>query len=213
MEKTIKLSPSTLNLMLDCERCFWLQIMKGIRRPQGPMASIAIAMDSILKHYFEHFRQLNKLPPLLDGKIKGSLPKEMPKTLYYENGEVKLYGRPDEYLELPKGEIVPFDHKTKSKPPENTHKAYQLQMDVYSFLLEANKYKTTNKAYLAYYYPEKCMVHEGMDVKVHIMEVVTNPKRVDKLLKQASDVLSMEDDVNPGSNCQFCSWAKGVNGG
>ena len=29
-EKQIKLSPSTLNLFLECPRCFWLEIVKYV---------------------------------------------------------------------------------------------------------------------------------------------------------------------------------------
>lgn len=35
-----KLSPSSLNLLEDCPRCFWLKMVKKIKRPMGPMSSI-----------------------------------------------------------------------------------------------------------------------------------------------------------------------------
>jgi len=47
-----RLSPSNLNLMQDCPRCFWLTMVKKIKRPSGPMSSIPIKMDSIIKNYF-----------------------------------------------------------------------------------------------------------------------------------------------------------------
>ena len=114
-----KLSPSSLNLLEDCPRCFWLQMVKKIRRPSGPMSSIPIKMDSIIKHYFDRYREIGELPPMIKDEIKGRLPIDMPKTLKYEeeNG-ILLWGRPDEYLELEEGSIVPFDHKTKSKEPD-----------------------------------------------------------------------------------------------
>ena len=137
---TYKLSPSKLNLMEDCPRCFWLAVVKKVDRPSGPMASIVIKMDSIIKHYFDKYREKGELPPIVIGKVRGKLPNNMPKTLYYNEIEgITLMGRPDEYLELEEGYIVPFDHKTKSKAPENTHNAYQLQMDVYSFLLKVER--------------------------------------------------------------------------
>jgi hypothetical protein len=33
-----KLSPSSINLMIDCPRCFWLQLVKKIRRTKGYLA-------------------------------------------------------------------------------------------------------------------------------------------------------------------------------
>jgi len=201
-----RLSPSKLNLFRDCPRCFWLATVKKINRPRGPMASIVIKMDSIIKHYFDKYRERGELPPLVCNEVKGCLPKDMPKTLYHkENDSVTLMGRPDDYLEIEGGFIVPFDHKTKSKRPESNHPAYLLQMDTYSYLLKANGYKTTNKAYLAYYYPCDCDLHEGMELHCTVMDVSTNTNRAKKLIEQAINVLN-GDMPEPGKDCEFCKW-------
>jgi len=85
-------------------------------------------MDSIIKHYFDRYREIGQLPPIIIGQIEGRLAIDMPKTLKLEmdNGMI-LWGRSDEYLELNDGNIVAFDHKTKSKEPEDVHKSYQLR--------------------------------------------------------------------------------------
>ncbi len=171
-----KLSPSNLNLLEDCPRCFWLQMVKKIRRPSGPMSSIPIKMDSIIKHYFDRYREQGLLPPIILGQIEGKLALDMPKTLKLEMDDgIILWGRPDDYFELNDGNIVAFDHKTKSKEPEDVHKSYQLQLDVYSFLIKNLDYKTTDKGFLAYYHPDECDLHEGMPFYCSIIEVKTYP--------------------------------------
>jgi len=201
----ITLSPSKLNLLEECPRCFWLDVRKGVRRPQGLMASIVIKIDSIIKKYFDKYEQRGELPPIIRGQVRGRLPSGMPKTLYYDYGEVRLMGRPDEFLELDDGCIVPFDHKTKSKEPEEVHNAYLLQMDVYSFLLMVKGYKTTDKAYLAYYYPCDCDVHDGLDVNCKVVEVRTSFDRAKRVIDKAVRVL--EGDIpKPSSECEFCRW-------
>ncbi len=201
------LSPSSLNLLEECPRCFYLQVAKKIRRPSGPMSSIPIKMDSIIKKYFDSYRKKGILPPLIEGKIEGVLPLDMPKTLYYEDKEngVKLKGLPDEYLQTEDQSIIPFDHKTKSKAPEETHPSYQLQLDCYTFLLEINEYKTKNFGYLAYYHPEQCELHNGMDVQVTIIKVKTDPERVGKALKKASEILKGKLPKVNGT-CKYCKW-------
>ena len=181
-----KLSPSSLNLLEECPRCFWLKMVKKIKRPSGPMSSIPIKMDSIIKHYFDRYRERGILPPIIENQISGKLAIDMPKTLKNEedNGVI-LWGRPDDYFELEDGSIVPFDHKTKSKEPEDVHSAYQLQMNVYSYLLKAMGYKTTNKAYLSFYYPDECDLHEGMPFHCKIIEVHTNLAEIEKLVKKS----------------------------
>jgi hypothetical protein len=67
----ITLSPTSLNLLKDCERCFYLGFVKGIKRPSGPMSSIPIKMDSIIKKYFQKYREKGELPPIIKGKLMG----------------------------------------------------------------------------------------------------------------------------------------------
>lgn len=171
------------------------------------MSSIPIKMDSIIKKYFDSYRKKGFLPPLIEGKIKGVLPLNMPKTLYFEDkdNDIKLKGLPDEYLQIENDAIVPFDHKTKSKPPEETHPSYQLQLDCYTFLLGVNGYKTKNFGYLAYYHPQECELHDGMDIQVSIMKIQTNPERVKQALKKASKVLNGKLPKVNGT-CEYCKW-------
>lgn len=201
-----KLSPSNLNLLEECPRCFWLRMVKKIKRPSGPMSSIPIKMDSIIKHYFNKYRDIGQLPPIIEGKITGCLAVGMPKTLKSEldNG-FTLWGRPDEYIKLKDNNIVTLDHKTKSREPDDIHPSYQLQLDVYSFLLKAMGYDTTNKAYLAFYYPDECDFHNGMPFFCKIIEIKTNPSRAEKLVDKAYNTLNGEiPDYN--ENCEYCRW-------
>jgi hypothetical protein len=201
-----KLSPSSLNLLEDCPRCFWLHFVKKIKRPTGPMSSIPIKMDSIIKHYFDRYRDSGELPPMIKDMVTGRLPRDMPKTLKYEEkNEITLWGRPDEYFELEDGSIIPFDHKTKSREPKDIHPSYQLQMDVYSYLLKAIGYKTTNKAYLAFYYPDECELHNGMPFHCKIIEVKTHHNKVEKLMDKAHKTLNGKMPKNV-EGCDFCKW-------
>ncbi len=50
-----KLSPSSLNLMQDCPRCFWLTQHKVWKRPAGIFPSLPSGMDRILKIHFDKF--------------------------------------------------------------------------------------------------------------------------------------------------------------
>lgn len=201
-----KLSPSSLNLLEDCPRCFWLHMVKKIKRPSGPMSSIPIKMDSIIKHYFNTYRELGVLPPIIHGKITGKLAVDMPKTLTHEEeNEITLTGRPDEYFELEDKNIVAFDHKTKSKAPEDVHSSYQLQLNVYSYLLKAMGYKTTNKAYLAFYYPDDCELHNGMCIHCTVIEVKTNPSHAKELVNKAYNVLNGPMPKH-SNNCEYCKW-------
>jgi hypothetical protein len=74
-----------------------------------------------------------------------------------------------------------------------------------SFLLKNLEYKTTDKAFLAYYYPDECDLHEGMPFNCTVIEVKTYPSLVKDLIKKALDVLN--DDIPDSSwNCEYCKW-------
>ncbi|MBS3075861.1 hypothetical protein J4429_05385, partial [Candidatus Pacearchaeota archaeon] len=60
-----KLSPSSLNLMKECPRCFWLTQHKVWQRPAGIFPSLPSGMDKILKEHFNKFMDRGKLPPEL----------------------------------------------------------------------------------------------------------------------------------------------------
>lgn len=200
------LSPKSMNLMQECEKCFWLSVVKKIHRPDIPVASIVTRMDGIIKNYFDRYRAIDELPPIIKENVNGKLPRGMPKTLYYDFGNgIVLMGKPDDYLEIENKVIAPFDHKTRDKEPKKIHPSHQLQMDIYSYLLRVNCYKTKNIAYLAYYYPEDCDLHRGLDIRCKVIEVKTNLDRVKMLLVKAYKILNSGIPEN-GSNCKFCKW-------
>jgi len=205
---TYNLSASKLNLLQDCPRCFWLSMKKNVKRPSGPMSSIPIKMDSIIKNYFNKYRMINELPPILNGQLKGRLAVNMPRTLQckVENGII-LWGRPDDYLELEDYNIVILDHKTASKAPAVVHSSYQLQMNVYSFMLKEMGFKTTNKAFLVYYHPDDCDLHNGMTIHCAVREVLTDINPVKDLLNYANDILN-GPKPDSGIHCEFCKWAQ-----
>src|SRR3989338_6305165 len=58
-----KLSPSSLNLMAECPRCFWLNKHKVWTSPSTPFPQLPNGMDRVLKSHFDKFRDKGELPP------------------------------------------------------------------------------------------------------------------------------------------------------
>lgn len=148
---------------------------------------------------------LGELPPIIASQIKGRLSQDMPKFLRYEEDGIVVWGRPDDYLDLEDGATVVYDHKTRAEPPTEIHPSYRLQMDVYSYLLQMNNFRTTNKALIGYYFPADCDLHNGLPISCKVVEVTTNPKEVKILLARARNIL---DGSIPASaeNCKYCQW-------
>ena len=206
----LKLSPNSLNLFLECPRCFWLHFNKGIKRPRGIFPSLPGGMDGVLKVYFDEYRGTDKLPPIIEGRMEGKLLNPLPKSLFYKDdkSQAVLWGKLDDALDFGDGKYAPLDHKTRGYPPkEEIFPAYQLQMDVYDLLMEENQLPTRHLAYLVYYYPTPGQLHDNFPFEVVIKPVSTNPKQAKKVFGDAVKLLrsKMPDSAK---TCEHCAWAE-----
>jgi len=206
----ISISQSTLNIYLNCRRCFWLLFNKGIGRPEGIKSSLPNKMDRIIKGYFDKYRIEGTLPPVIAGKIKGKLAK-IPLNLKFEDSknDLSITGKLDECLELEGGIFIPLDHKTKGDLPggeEYSKKYYKLQMDTYTLLLKANRYHTDNFGYIVYYSPARGDILKGIPFETEIHKIETEPERAYQIFIEARN--SLKGPLpGPGQNCQYCAWA------
>ena len=211
-----RLSPSTLNLFLECPRCFWLQFNKEIQRPRGIFPSLPGGMDRVIKEYYNGYRKMKRLPPELEGKVEGLLfPEEAlleewrdwRKGLSYEDKtlDVVLRGALDECLV--KDEFyIPLDYKTKGSAPnqQDSEKYYQNQLDCYCLLLELNKRPTCSLGYLVYYYPGKVEKNGVVQFKVEPIKMETEPFRAKETLEKAVKLL--KGPLPSSEGCDYCEY-------
>ncbi len=203
------LSHSGIEGMKRCPRCFWLQYKKGIRQPEGIVSRLANRFDKVIKNYFDIYREIRELPPMIEGQVDGKLENPFTETYFYHyDDKYGLYGKLDDCLETSDGRHTPIDHKTSSSDPRQreTLSAYQSQLDAYSFLLELNKKKTSGLGHLIYFYPQEGdKLHDGFPMLVFVQTLKTNPENTRKDLLKAIEIL--EGDMPfPSKDCPFCSW-------
>ena len=217
MNPQYKLSPTSLNLMLECPRCFWLAIVKKIKRPESIFPSLPSGMDKILKEHFDRFMEKNELPPelkeqecvndckLFDDKEKLKLWRNNLKGLeYYDKKEdVLLHGAVDNILVKGKKLIV-LDYKTRGYPlKEDTHEHYQLQLDIYNFLLRKNGYPTCDYSYLLFYYPNKVLSTGEVIFDTKLIKMNISAESGEKIFKRAVELVKGEMP-EAGKECQWC---------
>jgi hypothetical protein len=218
-----KLSPSALNLMEECPRCFWLLHNKSIKRPEGIFPSLPSGMDRILKIHFDKFMEKGKLPPelaenneckdckLFDDKAKLDIWRSNFKGISIQDKEGNiLRGAIDNLLVTGNNKLIVLDYKTRGYAcKDDTHKHYQNQVDIYNFLLNENGYKTQDYAYLLFYVPKEVQETGEVvfDTKLIKMKIDTNNAK--HLWKKALTLLAgpcpkkHEDDSE-----EICNWCK-----
>jgi CRISPR/Cas system-associated exonuclease Cas4 (RecB family) len=216
-----KFSPSSLSLLKECPRCFWLHFNKGIKRPDTIFPSLPSGMDKILKAHFDSFRDRDELPPelkdmndevtLFDNAGLLEVWRNNFKGIQWTDEKGNLIrGAVDNILQKGKKLIV-LDYKTRGYPlKEDTAKYYQDQLDVYNFLLRKNGYETEDYAYLLFYHPDK--VNENGDFVFHtdLVRMDISVKNAERIFNEAVKVLE-GNMPEPSDNCQFCEWVDKCN--
>lgn len=222
--KPIKLSPNSLNLYYECPLCFWLDKKMGIRRPQPYPYALNAAVDLLLKEEFDKYRKKKELHPLL---VAYNIPAKLfpnqkllndwrdnRKGIRFYDAELDatLFGAVDDILEFSDGKLAPMDYKSTGSKVANVYDRFQLQMDIYTFLLEKNGYQTVRKGCLAFYIVDKENGFEGkLPFKKEIVMIDTDPSYVPKVFKEAVTVLRAPAPAKHSPDCQYGQWLEGIN--
>lgn len=215
----IRLSPSTLNLFLECPRCFWLHINENIHRPRGPFPSLPMGMDNVIKVYFDKYRIKGELPPEIRDKVEGKLIPDLELLNNWRNWKtgleykdeilgVTLFGALDDCLQDDKY-YAPVDYKTRGSAPRegDSEKYYGNQLDCYALLLEKNNYPIKDFGYLIYYYPKEVEEEGRVNFNIEVIKLNTNSNRARKNLQDAAKLLNGSIPAYH-SECEYCIWGR-----
>ena len=205
--KALWLSPTGVQNLERCPRCFWLQYKRGIRQPEGIVSRLANRFDSVIKRYFDFYRP--KLPPLVAQTLDGALEDPFQEKYFYRHDDRYGYlGKLDECFILSDGRRSPVDHKTSSSDPreKETLPAYQDQLNAYAWLLEENGKKTSGVGHLIYFYPDHADdLEKRFPMVVHLSTLKTDPDAAKrKFLRELDELESAMPE--PAPDCPFCSW-------
>lgn len=214
-----KLSPSVLNLLEECPRCFWLHF-HGKIRPAGIFPSLPSGMDGILKKHFDKFMEKGKLPPeiakecedckLFDDKKLLDEWRNSRKGLWFEDKEGNiLHGGIDNLLVNKKtGKIIVLDYKTRGFPlKEDTAEHYQNQLDIYNFLLRKLGYSTEDYSFLLFYVPKEVLETGEVIFNTHLVKMKVDVESAEKLWKKAIKLLEGScPKAHKDEQGEICEW-------
>ncbi len=211
---TFKLSPSALNLIKDCPRCFWLTQHKVWKRPAGIFPSLPNGMDKILKIHFDKFMEQDKLPPeicengdckdmkLFTDKEKLKIWQSNFKGIQFidENGN-ELHGAVDNIL-VRDDKLIVLDYKTRGYAlKEDTAEHYRQQQNIYNFLLRKNGYKTEDYFFLLFYVPKEVTPTGEVIFDTSLIKMDVDVISAEKVWKDALEMLGKEC---PDKHCEWC---------
>lgn len=228
------LSRRQLDLYLKCARCFWLEKRHGVKLPDTYPLALNQAMDTLLKEEFDAYRSRGERHPVCGdhvvaredgsleevsrGPVKARLFGELDRLQEWRNNrkgirwtdpltEVTLYGAIDDLLEFEDGSLAVLDYKSSGASAIKVYPSYRFQLDVYTYLLEQQGYKTAGLGYLAYFVAVKSRGFGGhLPFQGTMVGVPTDSSRVVEVFREAV-ALSHSDSVPPsGEECDLCRW-------
>ena len=218
-QKPIQLSPNSLNLFLECPHCFWLEKRQGIKRPPPYPYALNMAVDTLLKKEFDGYRAKGERHPLLESR---ALPAKLFSNqdllnqwrsnfvgirFYDSKVEAALFGAVDDILEFQDGKLAPLDYKSTGSSAPNIYDRFQIQMDVYTYLLEKNGFATPRKGYLAFYIVDKTNgFGDRLPFRKELHEIETNPDDIPELFQDAVAVLKQLKPPLHSLDCPFNKW-------
>ena len=216
----IRLSPSALNLFLDCRRCFWLDRVKGIKRPRGPYPTLPSGMDRVIKVYFDSFRLKGELPPelqvegfrdiqLFPDQAKLDAWREWRTGLEFTDVDGSSLGGAVDDLLVKGDQLIPLDYKTKGSPTsvESAVKYYQNQLNCYGLLLHENHFPLAGYGFLFFYSPKA--LSEGPSARFQLQAI-----KVRLEIETARDNFRLAVGFLKGplpkieNVCEYCAWAR-----
>ncbi len=217
--KPIQLSPNSLNLYLECPCCFWLDKKQGIKRPPPYPYALNMAVDFLLKQEFDRYRAKGESHPLL---VANNIPAKLfpnqellnewrnnfKGIRYYDKElDATLFGAVDDILEFSDGKLAPLDYKSTGSKVANVYDRFQMQMDIYTFLLEKNGYETVGKGCLAFYIVDRENgFNDKLPFRKEIHMIDTDFSYVQGIFTEAVELLRKNTPPSHSSDCKFGQW-------
>jgi hypothetical protein len=214
--KDIKLFPSDFAFLWEqCPRCFWLQAIKGIKRPSIPMPSIFMSIDRQMKESFVDKNLSDINPDWIDGRVVGS--DIWVKSLYkeYPERDLQLYisGKLDTLVRLEDNSYGIIDFKTSDALKFLPLYMRQLHAYAYAFNNPQRenfdfKGRITQLGLIIF---DPC---NGFDISkpceaalngtITYKSISFVPDKFDKFLDKIAGLVAEEDEPDYNSECAWC---------
>jgi hypothetical protein len=160
-----QLSRTKIELFVECPRCLYLDVARGIPRPGGPPFTLNNAVDSLMKAEFDRYRAASEPHPLFATVGLEAVPFQHPdidrwrhnftgvRWLDDETGWT-LFGAVDDLWKARTGELIVADYKATARAEmptaKNLYPSYRRQMDVYQFLVRRQNFEVSDRGWFVY---------------------------------------------------------------
>ena len=223
------LSRTKVDLFNDCRKCFYNDIVHGIKRPLGPPLVINNAIDQVLKKEIETFRVEQRKHPLLAKLNEDFVPamhdklndwKNSFKGIRYVHKEcnLELFGSLDDLWFNRKNKsysVVSYKYTSKKETLTEEHipHSYWKQLSFYNYLLKKNNINVSNKNYIVYVNGIKNTdkFENKLNFEIKIFNSKANLDWIDEAVTKIYKILQSDNHPAPSQYCKYCQYVGLVN--
>ncbi len=217
----LKLSRSKIELFLECPRCFWLEMKKGIKRPPPAPYTINNAIDYLLKKEFDKYREKGQPHPIMKKHGIEAIPYNTPEIQQWRNNftgvqhhhqptDFLVYGAVDDVWVNPQGELSVVDYKATGANEHQMYDSYRRQLEIYQWLLQRNDFPVSPKSYIVFARVNKANGFESAEPALSF-DIFVEPYEgddswIEPALKNARNILDSKEAPTSSENCLYCQY-------
>ncbi|MBI4094415.1 MAG: PD-(D/E)XK nuclease family protein [Candidatus Liptonbacteria bacterium] len=220
-----KLSRSKIELFIECPRCFWLEVKRGVKRPPPAPYTINNAIDWLLKQEFDLYREKGKPHPVMERHYIDAVPYKTPELRNWRHNftgvqfhqkptDFLVYGAVDDVWINPKKELIVVDYKATGANQHQIYDSYKRQLEIYQWLLRQNGYEVSDTGYFVF-----ARVNKGngfgdgkavLPFDLFIESQKGDDAWMEETLAAARKVYDSDRPPAAGKACVYCEYRQGA---
>ena len=222
-----QLSRSKIELFIECPRCLYLDVARGIPRPSGPPFTLNNAVDALMKSEFDRYRAAGEPHPLFAAAGVDAVPFRHPDLdrwrqnftgVRWKDEETgwTLFGAVDDVWQARSGELIVADYKAtaRAETPGERHlyPSYRRQMDVYQFLVRRQGFPVSNRGWFVYVNGDGRAAEWGEKLcfTTTLVPYDGDDAWVLDVFRRAVATVGQAEVPVAAENCEFCAYAAGA---
>lgn len=226
-----RVSRSKIELFKQCQRCFWLETVKGIKRPDSPPFNINKAIDELFKKEFDKHRADKTQHPIMLEYSVDAVPfahTDLDQWRHnftgvqveYKPANLVVFGAVDDVWVNKNDELIVVDYKATAKSSEvsinsDWQIAYKRQIEVYQWLLRQSGFQVSPRGYFVYTNGRFDLdgFNNHLEFVTKLIPYDGDDSWIEQTLQDMKACLNA-DEMPPvgraamGGSCDFCSYAK-----
>lgn len=219
-----KLSRSKIDLFLECPRCFWLNVRKGVKRPSLPGFTLNLAVDELLKKEFDLLRKKGQVHEIMRQYKINAVPFNHPdidhwrnnfvgKQYLHEGTNLLIFGAIDDLWINKKEELIIVDYKATSTTKEISledkwKQRYKKQIEIYQWIYQMSGFKVAKTGYIVYANAGKNK--SKFDAKLEFVLTIHphkgNTSWVEPTILKIKKTLDSNKIPPVGKGCEYCPY-------